>query len=77
MGLPLPYPSLMISLILPDKADLTESQLHALMEVIKAIIAAAVTFFIIRHRRKMERKKQKQVDRIEKNTQPKNDDQLQ
>ena len=62
--------------VLANTADLTESQLHALMEVIKAIIAAAVTIWILIRRKRQHRKRQKQIDRIDRNTQPKNDDLL-
>ena len=59
--------------VLANTADLTESQLHALMEVIKAIVAAAVTIWILIRRKRKDKKRQKQIDRIENQTRPRVD----
>jgi hypothetical protein len=52
-----------------NKANLTESELHVLIEVIKAVIAAVIAFFVIRHRKRQKKKedehRKKQVEHWE------------
>lgn len=39
-----------------NKAELTESELHVLIEVVKAIIGIVIFIFVVKHRKKQKKK---------------------
>lgn len=48
-----------LSLFAKAKAELTESELHALMELIKAIVGLVIFIFIMKKRKKKKKEQEK------------------
>lgn len=54
----------LLSLFVKAKADLTESELHLLMEIIKAVVGIVI-FLLVLKKRKQHRKEQEERERKE------------